>query len=127
MTCGRNLDLALDQLAIYNGLDPNLPIYIAINGSIYDVTASPHMYGPKGPYRFFSGRDAARAFVTGCFNKEDEFTYDLRGLDEDEAKHDIASWQEYFDKGKYWKVGRVQLVPLAGEPPAPCRHIKYPS
>ena len=46
---------------------------------MYDVSANRRMYGPGGGYGFFSGKDAARAFVTGCF-KED-LTHDIRGLD----------------------------------------------
>ena len=37
-------------------------------------------YGPGGSYHFFAGRDAARAFVTGCF--ESDLTPDLRGVEE---------------------------------------------
>jgi len=37
------------------------------------------MYGPGGAYGFFSGKAAARAFVTGCF--KDDLTHDIRGLD----------------------------------------------
>lgn len=47
---------------------------------MFDVSASPHTYGPGGAYSFFSGKDAARAFASGCF-KED-LTWDLRGLEE---------------------------------------------
>ena len=43
-----------------------------------------------------NGKDAARVYVTGCFNKKDEYTYDLRGLDETEAENDIQSWQQFF-------------------------------
>lgn len=72
------------------------PIYVAINGSVFDVSANPSMYGPGGGYHFFAGRDAARAFVSGCFRED--LTWDLRGLermfitgdarrqDDDEAK-----------------------------------------
>lgn len=38
------------------------------------------MYGPGGGYSFFAGRDAARAFVSGCFDTD--LTHDLRGLEE---------------------------------------------
>ncbi|KAK4690672.1 hypothetical protein P7C71_g6171, partial [Lecanoromycetidae sp. Uapishka_2] len=73
-------DLTDAQLALYNGTDPNLPILLALNGTIYDVSASPHLYGPGGSYSFFSGRDATRAFVTGCFDTD--LNGDLRGVEE---------------------------------------------
>ncbi|MCJ1226857.1 hypothetical protein MMC12_003512 [Toensbergia leucococca] len=75
-----SLFLTDDQLALYNGTDSTLPIYLGINGSIYDVSASPHLYGPGGSYHFFAGREATRAFVTGCF--EEDLTPDLRGVEE---------------------------------------------
>ncbi|KZF24019.1 cytochrome b5 [Xylona heveae TC161] len=68
------------ELSLYNGTDPALPIYVAVNGSIYDVSASPRLYGPGGSYSFFAGRDAARAFVTGCF--QEDLNADLRGVEE---------------------------------------------
>lgn len=122
------VNMSLDELSLYNGTDPNLPIYIGLNGKVYDVSRSRAVYGPKGTYGFFSGKDGARAFVTGCFNKEDEFTYDLRELDPDEAIHDIKEWQRFFESSpKYWYAGTVQHEELVGEPPAPCDHVKFPT
>ncbi|KAI9878826.1 MAG: hypothetical protein M1830_010395 [Pleopsidium flavum] len=68
------------ELARYDGSDMSLPIYVAVNGTIYDVSANPHMYGPGGSYHFFAGKDATRAFVTGCF--AEDLTPDLRGVEE---------------------------------------------
>jgi predicted heme/steroid binding protein len=68
------------ELAQYDGTDPTKPIYLALNGTIYDVSSNPDTYGPGGSYHFFAGRDAARAFLTGCF-QEDQ-TPDLRGVEE---------------------------------------------
>ncbi|KAF1923210.1 uncharacterized protein M421DRAFT_426021 [Didymella exigua CBS 183.55] len=67
------------ELTSYDGSDPTKPIYLALNGTIYDVSASPQTYGPGGSYHFFAGRDAARAFLTGCF-VEDAIP-DLRGVE----------------------------------------------
>lgn len=67
-------------MAIYNGGDPALPILVAVNETIYDVSASPQFYGPGGGYSFFAGRDATRSFVTGCFDTD--LNGDLRGLEE---------------------------------------------
>ncbi|KAL2197048.1 hypothetical protein P885DRAFT_36041 [Corynascus similis CBS 632.67] len=72
--------LTLDELAAYDGTDPTKPIYLAINGTIYDVSSNARTYGPGGSYRFFSGCDAARAFVTGCF--AEDRTADMRGVEE---------------------------------------------
>lgn len=67
------------QLALYNGSDPNLPIYLAINGTIFDVSAKPHIYGPGGWYAQLAGADATRGYVTGCF--AEDRTPDLRGAE----------------------------------------------
>ncbi|KAK6466013.1 cytochrome b5-like heme/steroid binding domain-containing protein [Scheffersomyces coipomensis] len=121
------VNLTLDELAIYDGTNPNVPIYVAVNGSVFDVSSSPKIYGPKGTYHKLSGKDSARVFVTGCFQKDDEFTYDLRGLDETEIENDISQWKHFFeDSDKYWYVGTVQHEPLTGEPPEPCEHVKFP-
>lgn len=56
-----------------------MPVYLAINGTIYDVSNGRHIYGPGGSYHFFAGVDAARGFVTGCF--ADDRTPDLRGVE----------------------------------------------
>ncbi|KAI9842705.1 MAG: hypothetical protein M1837_006990 [Sclerophora amabilis] len=74
------LDLTDAQLASYDGTDPTLPILLAVNGTIYDVSASPQSYGPGGSYHFFAGRDATRAFVTGCFDSD--LVPDMRGVEE---------------------------------------------
>lgn len=68
------------ELAAYDGSDPTKPIYLALNGTIYDVSASPSTYGPGGSYHFFAGRDAARAFLTGCF--QEDAVPDLRGVEQ---------------------------------------------
>lgn len=119
------VNLTEQELSKYNGENPDLPIYVAVNGSVYDVTSNPDTYGPGGPYHFFAGTDAARAYVTGCF--QTDLTHDLRELDPTEAKEGVKGWQSFYEKSsKYWLVGRVNHPPLTGEPPAPCNGQKYP-
>ncbi|PQE08442.1 cytochrome b5-like heme steroid binding domain-containing protein [Rutstroemia sp. NJR-2017a BBW] len=84
-------DLDLPQ---YSGTAPDTPIYLAINGSIYDVSAGRKHYGPGGSYHFFAGADASRAFVTQCFTEDR--TPDMRGvekmflpLDDEETDREI--------------------------------------
>lgn len=67
------------ELLHFDGSDAAKPIYLALNGTIYDVSSSPQTYGPGGSYHFFAGRDAARAFLTGCF--AEDAVPDLRGVE----------------------------------------------
>ncbi|CAH2351096.1 hypothetical protein CLIB1423_02S12134 [[Candida] railenensis] len=127
MNGATHLTFTEDELALYNGTDPSLPIYIGIYGKVYDVSNSRSTYGPGGSYAFFSGKDGARAFVTGCFNKEDEFTHDLRGLDIEEAMSDISGWQRFYGNHlRYWYVGEVIHTKIIGEPPEYCEGMKFP-
>ncbi|KAM0426946.1 hypothetical protein ACHAPT_007844 [Fusarium lateritium] len=72
--------MTLDELELYDGTDPDRPLLLAINGTIYDVSNGRRMYGPGGSYSNFAATDAARAFVTGCFSEDR--TADLRGMEE---------------------------------------------
>ncbi|KAK6225756.1 cytochrome b5-like Heme/Steroid binding domain-containing protein [Colletotrichum tabaci] len=133
--------LTPEELLQYDGSDPEKPIYLAINHTIFDVSANPRIYGPGGSYNVFAGRDASRGFVTGCF-MEDR-TPDMRGveamflplddpeidrhwsyddmqrLQEEElaaarAKvHDaLKHWVDFFSKSdKYGAVGKVRRDP----------------
>ena len=67
------------ELAAYDGSDPSKPVYLALNGTIYDVSAGRRIYGPGGSYNVFAGKDAARGFITGCFAEDS--TPDLRGAE----------------------------------------------
>lgn len=79
-TQGGEVILTDAELAQFDGTDLSKPIYVGLNGSIYDVSASPQTYGAGGGYSFFSGKDAARAFITGCF--EEDLTPDMRGVED---------------------------------------------
>lgn len=121
------VNLTQDELSKYNGVNPKLPIYVGVNGSVYDVSASPSIYGPSGMYAKLSGKDCARIYITGCFGKEDEYTHDLRGLDVEEADNDISGWQKFYENHrKYWYVGQVQLQEVKTKIPEPCEHVKAP-
>lgn len=73
------IQLTDEELKAYDGSDPSKPIYLAINGTIYDVSNGRNFYGPGGSYHFFAGADASRAFITTCFDSD--ITPDLRGVD----------------------------------------------
>ncbi|KAK4961703.1 hypothetical protein LTR10_002194 [Elasticomyces elasticus] len=81
------------QLVAYDGSDPKKPIYLALNGTIYDVSAGARVYGPGGSYNVFAGKDAARGFITGCFAEDG--TPDLRGAEYTYVASDIPLPAEY--------------------------------
>ncbi|KAG0649302.1 Membrane steroid-binding 2 [Hyphodiscus hymeniophilus] len=74
------IQLTDEQLASYTGADPEKPIYIALNGTIFDVSSGRSFYGPGGHYGHFAGRDATRAWVTTCFQPE-HLTWDMKGVE----------------------------------------------
>lgn len=43
-------DLTLEELAEYDGTDPNKPILMSLLGIIFDVTSGAEFYGKDGPY-----------------------------------------------------------------------------
>lgn len=51
---------AAATLAEYNGENEDLPIYIALDGYVYDVTAGKSFYIPGGAYHSIAGKDASR-------------------------------------------------------------------
>ncbi|KAG6375090.1 cytochrome b5 [Boletus reticuloceps] len=104
-------------LATFDGTDPSKPIYIAIDGDVFDVSSSRHTYGPGGSYYSMAGIDAARSFATGCFATHR--THDLRGLTDQELKG-IENWKRFFtDHKAYFKVGRVLHHPIDPQSPIP--------
>ncbi|TFY81480.1 hypothetical protein EWM64_g2541 [Hericium alpestre] len=46
------------QLASFDGSDPHRPLYIAIDGDVYDVSSNRRVYGPGGSYHIMAGKDA---------------------------------------------------------------------
>jgi membrane-associated progesterone receptor component len=91
-----------------------MPVYLAVRGRVFDVTAGRNFYGPGGPYANFAGRDASRGLACGSFD-EDMLTKDLQGpldkleglgTDEMEA---LVGWEERFSE-KYLVVGKLVAV-----------------
>jgi len=104
-------------LGLFDGSDPDRPIYIAIDGEVYDVSSNRRVYGPGGSYAVMAGVDAARAFGTGCF--KEHRTHDLRGLSESEIQS-VEHWKQFFENHKsYFNVGRVSHPPIDPMSPLP--------
>merc|ERR1711939_413339 len=93
-----------DELAKYDGKDDKTPIYVAIKGQIYDVSAKRDMYGPGCGYHVFVGKDASRGLGKSSLKPEDAVA-DYSVLT-DEEKKVLDDWEKYFQK-RYNIVGRV--------------------
>ncbi|XP_038886284.1 probable steroid-binding protein 3 [Benincasa hispida] len=98
------MELTPRQLMAYNGTDRSKPIYVALKGCIYDVTAGASFYGPGGPYAMFAGKDASRALAKMSKNEAD-ISFSLEGLSEKEMGV-LNDWEKKF-QAKYPIVGRV--------------------
>ncbi|KAL1920798.1 uncharacterized protein VTP21DRAFT_11433 [Calcarisporiella thermophila] len=91
------------ELSKYNGTDKSLPIYVAIKGTVFDVSKS-GSYGPGGSYHCFAGRDASRALGMSSLKPED-CVADYSNLDEKQLKV-LDDWYKFFAK-RYSVVGKV--------------------
>nr|CAG8436050.1 8649_t:CDS:2 [Entrophospora candida] len=69
------------ELAKYDGTDASQPIYVAIKGTIFDVTTKRESYGPGGSYHVFAGKDASKALGMGSLQPEDVIA-DYSSLDD---------------------------------------------
>ncbi|WFD35335.1 dihydrofolate reductase [Malassezia cuniculi] len=105
------------ELAKFDGTNPNLPILLAVRGDVFDVTAGKSFYAPGSGYSIFTGKDASRAFVTGCFRTH--LTHDLRGLTEEQLKG-LDRWHAFYENhADYIRVGKVVHPPIPPDAPIP--------
>lgn len=96
--------LTPQQLAGFDGSDPSKPLYIAVRGKIYDVSAGRSFYGPGGPYAVFAGKECSRALAFMKVTPED-CSDDLTGATEAQMQT-LADWESKFVQ-KYGVVGLV--------------------
>ena len=48
----------VSSLKEFNGTDPNKPIYMAVEGKVYDVTSGKKFYQTDGDYHYLAGKDS---------------------------------------------------------------------
>ncbi|KAJ3683082.1 hypothetical protein LUZ60_013309 [Juncus effusus] len=94
----------VEELALYNGTDEELPILLSVLGSVFDVTKGKSHYGPGGGYHHFSGRDASRAFISGNFTG-DGLTDSLQGLTSEQV-NSVVNWRKFYFE-RYIYVGTL--------------------
>lgn len=97
------------SLAKYNGVqDPK--VYLAIEGTVFDVTMGKAFYGPGGPYENFAGRDASRGLALNSFDLSTltplEEPLDTLETLSPEERESLDNWKSHFE-GKYTVVGTL--------------------
>ena len=117
-------NFSIGQLRKFNGIKlPNseepTPVYLSINGTVFDVSAGAGFYGPGGPYEVFAGRECGAALATMSMDENllDDYITNVGNLDE-EGKKAIDGWIQRFTE-KYKVVGRLITEGLPASLPPP--------
>eukprot|EP00053_Salpingoeca_punica_P002666 m.38925 g.38925 ORF g.38925 m.38925 type:complete len:183 (+) comp11712_c0_seq1:74-622(+) len=111
-------DFTLETLKAYDGLTPHaehdgaMPVYLAVNFTVFDVSAGRGFYGPGGPYACFAGRDASRGLATMSFSVSDEWD-DLTTLSKSE-RSTMMEWHDKFSMKYHVRGKLVKELPPAG-------------
>ncbi|KAL6718087.1 hypothetical protein ACLMJK_004172 [Lecanora helva] len=93
-----------EDLAMCDGTHPTRPTYVAIMGTIFDVSGNT-AYSPSNPYHVFAGKDASRALAQSSL-KPEECRPEWEDLP-DKEKGVLKDWFTFFNK-RYNIVGKVQ-------------------
>ena len=108
------LALTAEELAEFDGRllpDSNgerAPLLLAIRGRIYDVSAGSAFYGPGRSYHKLVGKDATRAFCTGCLEPACLIS-NTQGLSDKQLKEAVRWIELYEHHDKYKLVGQLRL------------------
>ncbi|KAH6901653.1 cytochrome b5-like heme/steroid binding domain-containing protein [Coprinopsis sp. MPI-PUGE-AT-0042] len=94
----------VEQLKEFDGEDPSKPIYVAIKGTIFDVSRKADVYGKGGSYHIFAGKDGSKGLGMSSLKPEHAIS-DYSELDEAETKV-LNDWFAFFSK-RYNIVGKV--------------------
>eukprot|EP00568_Trieres_chinensis_P003690 CAMPEP_0183308894 /NCGR_PEP_ID=MMETSP0160_2-20130417/22874_1 /TAXON_ID=2839 ORGANISM="Odontella Sinensis, Strain Grunow 1884" /NCGR_SAMPLE_ID=MMETSP0160_2 /ASSEMBLY_ACC=CAM_ASM_000250 /LENGTH=272 /DNA_ID=CAMNT_0025472809 /DNA_START=63 /DNA_END=878 /DNA_ORIENTATION=+ len=103
------------QLKYFDGKpDPKTeetkPVYLSVNGIVFDVSEGRNFYGPGGPYELFAGHECGVALAKMSFDTT--HIDDLKGCQSLNfgEKNELDGWIEKF---QYWRGYQVKgrLVP----------------
>jgi membrane-associated progesterone receptor component len=94
------------------------PVYLSLNGTVFDVSTGRNFYGPDGPYAMFAGRECGVALAKMSFNTEHlDDLHACKTLNHGE-RMELENWIDKFTHYKcYPIVGRL----------VPCEDLPEPS
>ncbi|KAF8625320.1 hypothetical protein AX15_005450 [Amanita polypyramis BW_CC] len=93
-----------EELKQYDGSVPGGPIYVAIKGTVFDVTHKEDVYGAGKSYNVFAGKDGSKGLGMSSLKPEDAVA-NYSELDENDRKT-LDHWYDFFTK-RYNVVGHV--------------------
>ncbi|ENN78869.1 neuferricin [Dendroctonus ponderosae] len=104
------------ELATFNGVEQPF-LYVALLGTVFNVTKGAKHYAKGQQYHVFVGKDASRNFVTGKF-KEEDASDDIGGLSNKELKS-LSDWMKFYNR-EYQQIGNLigRYYDKFGEPTA---------
>ncbi|PSS06864.1 hypothetical protein PHLCEN_2v3522 [Hermanssonia centrifuga] len=85
----------VEQLKEFDGSNAEKPVYVAIKGTVFDVTRKRETYGQGGSYNIFAGKDASRALGMSSLKQEDALS-DYSALSEGDMKT-LNDWYSFFE------------------------------
>ena len=92
------------------------PVYLALNGTVFDVSQGRNFYGPDGPYEKFAGHECGVALAKMSFDEVHLDDYEGCQTLNFGEKTELDGWMEKFQYYRnYPIVGRV--VPTTKLPP----------
>ena len=104
----------LASLRAFDGSEPTRPVYLALSGVVYDVSAGRAFYGPGGPYGKLAGRDATRAMA--LMSLDDDAIENPRVDDLTPAHHEaLEEWAGRLS-AKYPVIGHIGDARPIGTP-----------
>ena len=100
-------DYTMDEIAAFDGSDPDRPIVIVVRGDVVNVSAGAGYYGRDGPYNIFAGKDATWLLAKGELElgTPEAMAKPLTVLEEQE----LDGWFNHF-QFKYERIGRVRAT-----------------
>jgi len=116
-------EYTVSELRQFDGLTPSKEhrgekaIYLAVSGTVFDVTRGKSFYGPGSAYSIFAGRDATRGLGRMDLNPETAVSDDWDDCEDLDAteRSTAAEWRDSFMQ-KY--PVRGPLVQTKSEPAA---------
>ncbi|KAF2277340.1 cytochrome b5 [Westerdykella ornata] len=97
--------ITLEYLAKCDGTNEGYPTYVAIKGTVFDVSGK-DTYAPGKSYHVFAGKEPNRALALSSLKEEDAQRSDYDDLPDDKKKV-LDDWYTFFSK-RYNQVGKVQ-------------------